>query len=110
MSDLITGTHLQPEDLGGQNIMYELGRFGQWTHAEIFQPLSTEVEKCKHKDRERMLEPVLQQLGYTFEVCDLYSQVEQLLISSSKSNIRFFGRSREVTLTQARLRILYLFE
>jgi hypothetical protein len=74
MSDLITGTHLQPDNLNSQNIVQELDRFGQWTRVVEFQSLSNEVKKCMHKDRERMLGPVLRELGYKIEVCNLHAQ------------------------------------
>ena len=83
MSDLITGTHLQSTDLDGQNIVPELQHLGEWTGKLIFDPLSTELHKCNHKDRERKLKPVLKELGYKIEVCGIHSHMKKMLTPSS---------------------------
>lgn len=67
MSNLITGTHLIPEQLDGRGITEELNRFGEWAGTVDFQDLEPQVKKCKkcgHKDREQKLRPVLEGLGY----------------------------------------------
>ncbi|OAF59752.1 hypothetical protein VC83_04043 [Pseudogymnoascus destructans] len=64
MSDLITGKHLEPENLDGQNITGELERFGQWAKAVKFQPLSPGIEKCEVQDRDQKVRLVLKELGY----------------------------------------------
>ena len=64
MPGLITGTHLQPDDLGGKNIRKELGRFGEWAETVGYESLSSEIQKCMHEERDRKVEPVVKELGY----------------------------------------------
>jgi hypothetical protein len=64
MSDLITGTHLQPDNLGGKNIKKELDRFSEWAETVKYHSLSSEMQKCTHQERDRKVEPVMKELGY----------------------------------------------
>lgn len=82
MSDLITGKHLEAEDLDGQNIKIELDRFGQWTKTLRFDPLSDEIQKCRHKDIDRMLRPVLKELGYDNKLHRIKYQVLRVVSRS----------------------------
>jgi hypothetical protein len=68
MPVLISGTHLQPVNLDGDTTN-KLGHFGQWAQTVEFRPLNDDVKKCEHKDRERMIRPVMRELGY--EVRDI---------------------------------------
>jgi hypothetical protein len=73
MSGLITGNHLEPEDLAealedGANIIRELDGFGEWVEKKKFDPLSKGVEKCRDKDRDRKVRPILKKLGYENKV------------------------------------------
>jgi hypothetical protein len=80
MPDLITGNHLEPEDLAeilgdGINIRYELDYFGEWAEEKEFEPLRKGVEKCRHKDRDRKVRPVLKELGYENKVSNFYAKM-----------------------------------
>ncbi|KAG4430262.1 hypothetical protein IFR05_014258 [Cadophora sp. M221] len=68
MSNLITGTQLQRDDLTGENTIEELVRLGRWACIVGYRSLTDEVEKCEHEDRERMLKPVFRELGYQIEL------------------------------------------
>jgi len=74
MSDLITGTHFQRDDLNGQNIIHELECFGQWAYTVEFHTLAEteEFKKCEHKGRELKLKPVISELGYKIEVDNIH--------------------------------------
>jgi len=63
MSDLITGTHLQPENLDGK-IQEALEEFGKWLKSAEFQPLTDQIHKCCDKDRKVKVDPVLKALKY----------------------------------------------
>lgn len=71
MSGLIVGSHLQLSYLKGRNIVKVLDNFVEWTSTVEFQPLTTEVHKCMHKEREQRLKPVFEELGFMPEVRDL---------------------------------------
>jgi hypothetical protein len=75
MSELITGNHLELEDLvevlgDGTNIKHELDHFGEWAEKKEFDPLRRGVQKCRHKDRDRKVRPILKELGYENKVCN----------------------------------------
>lgn len=107
MSDRITGTHLQSEDLS-DGAEKELERFGKWVEAGDFQALTDEIYKCRDKDRERKLEPVLKALNYkvrnpssscskAFFARGFLASPKTMLIYSSISSFKFFAWYREPT-------------
>jgi len=64
MSNLITGTHLQADDLDGKNIQKALEDFGEWLKSAKFEPLTDEIYRCYDKDRKRKVDPILTALKY----------------------------------------------
>jgi hypothetical protein len=77
MPDPISGSHLQLSDLGGGDVVKKLEDYGSWTGTleKDFKPLTPEVYKCMHEEREQKLKPVLDALGYPREVCELDDQI-----------------------------------
>jgi hypothetical protein len=75
MPDSIHGTHLRLSNLAYNGIVKKLNDVGEWTSKldkdNDFQRQTTEVHKCTHPDREQKLQPILDALGYTRQVCDL---------------------------------------
>jgi hypothetical protein len=101
MSDCITGTHLCSENLNDE-AEKELERFGKWVEAGDFQALTDEIHKCKDKDRERKLEPVLKALHYKVRnpsgSCSkaFFASLKTMLIYSSISSFKYFAWYREL--------------
>jgi hypothetical protein len=74
MPDPIDGTHLQLCKLDYRDIVPKLDDFGEWTSKlevnQDFVPITTEVHRCTHSEREQRIKPILDALGYTGQVCD----------------------------------------
>jgi hypothetical protein len=115
MSELITGNHLEPEDLAevlgdGANIRHELGHFGEWAEKKKFDSLMKGIEKCRDKDRDRKVRPILKKLGYENKVCNFHAKWHGVLTPSSlKSNIKSSVLYRESPSRQVRVTISYLY-
>jgi len=76
MSNLITGKHLEPQDLDGQDVAGKLERFRQWAGTVEFRPVSPSIEKCEDKDRDQYVRRLLTELGYEIKVGDNYIYVK----------------------------------
>jgi hypothetical protein len=100
MISFINGTHLQLYTVEGKHSRKELGHFGEWVVSTDFEPLSNDMGKCKHKDRDGKLKPVLKELN--FKARNLHRGAKQRLTSSRNigSSIKSFVQIRKVGLSQ----------